>query len=571
MKRRLSLLGSLALSAAALSVSSPAFARAQITIVNVNAPGVGFNDPTPATPSGGNPGTTLGQQRLIAFQYAASLWEQVLDSNVEIRIQASFEPRTCTATTAVLGSAGPINVFRDFQGAEHPGTWYHIALANKLARTDLIPSDPASGTGDDIRARFNSDLGQPNCLAGSSWYYGLDAHHPPSTIDLVTVLLHEFGHGLGFSTVASGLTGALLAGYGDTYSRLLYDNTLRKSWPEMTDAERRFSALNSRRIAWTGAEVTAAVPRTLNVGTASLTVEAPSSIAGEFAVGTASFGPQLTADGISGVIVAARDAANSAGPSVNDGCSAILNAPEVTGRIALVDRGTCPFATKVYNAQLAGAVAVIVADNAPGNPPPGLGGADPRVSIPSVRITQGDGATLRAQLSAGVRARLGLNLALRAGADANGRALVNAPDPYQSGSSVSHWDPVALPNLLMEPAINDDLPHGLDLTTPQMRDIGWYPDGDLDGVADAVDQCKNTNLGQSTVAIQGCDSGVSNTLFQSGCTVSDLVGLCASGAGNHGGYASCVSNLGNELKSQGLISGAQKGALQSCAAQASAP
>ena len=33
---------------------------AQIVIVNINAPGVGFNDPTPRAPVGGNTGTTLG-------------------------------------------------------------------------------------------------------------------------------------------------------------------------------------------------------------------------------------------------------------------------------------------------------------------------------------------------------------------------------------------------------------------------------------------------------------------------------------------------------------------------------
>ena len=63
---------------------------AQIIIVNVNAPGVGFNDPTPAAPVDGNTGTTLGEQRLIAFQYAASLWAARLDSSVPIRIRAQF-------------------------------------------------------------------------------------------------------------------------------------------------------------------------------------------------------------------------------------------------------------------------------------------------------------------------------------------------------------------------------------------------------------------------------------------------------------------------------------------------
>src|ERR1043165_3859597 len=78
--------------------SDKVLAQATITIVNTNAPGVGFNDPPPAAPVGGNTGTTLGQQRLIAFQYAASVWGSKLKSNVEIKIQASFQPLTCTAT-----------------------------------------------------------------------------------------------------------------------------------------------------------------------------------------------------------------------------------------------------------------------------------------------------------------------------------------------------------------------------------------------------------------------------------------------------------------------------------------
>ena len=40
-------------------------AAATITILNTNAAGVGFNDPTAATPLGGNTGTTVGEQRLI--------------------------------------------------------------------------------------------------------------------------------------------------------------------------------------------------------------------------------------------------------------------------------------------------------------------------------------------------------------------------------------------------------------------------------------------------------------------------------------------------------------------------
>ena len=47
---------------------------AMITVVNLDGPNEGFNDPTPVAQVGGNPGTTLGEQRLIAFQYAADAW-----------------------------------------------------------------------------------------------------------------------------------------------------------------------------------------------------------------------------------------------------------------------------------------------------------------------------------------------------------------------------------------------------------------------------------------------------------------------------------------------------------------
>src|SRR3954469_21442281 len=103
-------LGLLALAGLLLAGSVPAFATANIVIVNTNASGVGFNDPTPAAPVGGNTGTTVGQQRLLAFQYAASIWGWILDSPVTVYIQSSFQPLTCTATSAVLGSAGAIQV-----------------------------------------------------------------------------------------------------------------------------------------------------------------------------------------------------------------------------------------------------------------------------------------------------------------------------------------------------------------------------------------------------------------------------------------------------------------------------
>ena len=85
--------------------SSAAFGSVTITIQNNDLPGVGFNDPTPVAPVGGNPGTTLGDQRLNAFQLAANIWGASLNSGPSIVVNATWGALSCEATSGVLGSA----------------------------------------------------------------------------------------------------------------------------------------------------------------------------------------------------------------------------------------------------------------------------------------------------------------------------------------------------------------------------------------------------------------------------------------------------------------------------------
>jgi hypothetical protein len=547
---------------AALAAPTSAFAAADIFIVNADGANEGFNDPTVVPPVGGNPGTTLGQQRLNAFQFAADIWGSILESDVPVYILASFDPLPCSATGGTLGAAGALQVWANTPGVEIPNLWYHVALANKLAGEDLAP-DPE---GEDLIAFFNTDLDNPVCLGARGWYYGLDNNHG-TNIDLVTVLLHEFGHGLGFANFASEVSGTLLAGRADIFTFYTRDNTTGKYWSQMTNAERVASAINTNQVIWDGINVTAAVPSVLGLGTPLLTVNSPSGM-GPYRIGAAAFGPVLTSPGATGELVLALDASNVDGPSTTDGCSPLTNAAAVAGNIALLDRGTCGFTQKVLNAQNAGAIAVVVADNAPGSPPAGLGGADPAVTIPSARVSLADGNALKAALAGTVNVTLGINPTVRAGADPNGKALLYAPNPVASGSSISHFDTLAFPNLLMEPAISADLPHGVDLTLQQMTDIGWFSDGD--GVPDGLDSCIGSDT-NANVVIDGCDSGVANTVFANGCRISDSIEACAENAGNHGAFVSCVSHYTNDLKKAGTITGAQKGAIQGCAGGASIP
>jgi hypothetical protein len=62
-----------------------------------------------------------------------------------------------------------------------------------------------------------------------------------------------------------------------------------------------------------------------------------------------------------------------------------------------------------------------------------------------------------------------------AGADDNGWPMLYAPNPYQSGSSVSHFDVSMTPDALMEPAINPGLTDDTDMTLTALQDIGWAP------------------------------------------------------------------------------------------------
>lgn len=442
-------------------LSSSAFGAATIVIQNGDAAGVGFNDPTAVATVGGNTGTTLGQQRLNAFQFAANIWGATLNSSSTITVRATWEPLTCTANSAVLGSAGSANIWRDFTGATFPSTWYSSALANALTGVDL---DAATH---EIRARFNINLGNTDCLNGSPFYLGLDNNHG-SGVDLVSVLLHEFSHGLGFQTFTTASTGVKNSGFDSIYDRFLFDNTTGKTWSDigMTDAERQASAINAGHLTWNGPAVTSQTSNVL--ATPGLRVNSPAAIAGNYVVGTASFGPPLSSPGITAALAQTSPA---------DGCSALVNGTEISGRVALMDRGTCNFTVKVKNAQNAGAVGAVIANNVDAAVPPGMSGSDATITIPVVSITLADGNTIKAQLASGVNATLLLDHSAPGGADALGRALMYAPNPFEGGSSVSHWDTTAYPNQLMEPSISGDLTHSVvpvwDLTWSLFQDIGW--------------------------------------------------------------------------------------------------
>lgn len=104
-----------------------------------------------------------------------------------------------------------------------------------------------------------------------------------------------------------------------------------------------------------------------------------------YAAGGAGFGPALTTTGSTAVLAVGSPA---------DGCAAMAS---VTGKIAIVDRGTCDFVTKVKNAQNAGATGVIVVNHASGGDSVmTMGGTDSTITIPSVFVGITSGTSIKA-------------------------------------------------------------------------------------------------------------------------------------------------------------------------------
>lgn len=95
-------------------------------------------------------------------------------------------------------------------------------------------------------------------------------------------------------------------------------------------------------------------------------------------------------------------------------------------------------------------------------------------------------------------------------------------------------------------------------------------DTDGDGVPDDEDECDESQLSQ-TVVIGECESGVTNQLFEDGCTMADRIGECESQADSHGAVTSCVTQLTNEWAREGLLTSGDRGAIQRCAARADVP
>ncbi len=119
----------------------------------------------------------------------------------------------------------------------------------------------------------------------------------------------------------------------------------------------------------------------------ALFVNSPASLEGTYTnvgVAAADFGPAIEST-YTGDLVLADDGT----APVTDACeSPLVNAADISGNIALIDRGVCEFGVKVLEAEMAGAIAVIICNNVGGEPiTMGAGAVGANATIPSIMIT----------------------------------------------------------------------------------------------------------------------------------------------------------------------------------------
>ncbi|MEM6911696.1 MAG: PA domain-containing protein [Verrucomicrobiota bacterium] len=424
----------------------------------------GFNDTTAVSPVGGNTGTTLGQQRRLLMERAAAIWGGYLQSEVPIVIAARHLQLGGSNFSATLAFAGPEGFFEGFPNAPQEDVLYASPLADSLRGAD---NDPGQA---DLSVTINESVdSSPFVLGGAGYYYGLDNEAPAGQVDLLSTLLHEIGHGLGFLSGVDETDGTLLGGLPDSFTLRIYDEETDKAWPAMTNAERQASAINAPDLTFRGPATQQASLRQLKPEFGDVVVrqlDSTGAVVQTFAAQAGDFGWGLAPWGLTGALVLVDDGSGV----TSDACSApFANAEALLGRIALIDRGSCNFDDKVKRAQDAGALGVLIVNNA-GNDLVSMQGNNEEILIPSLFLGQADGDTLKSLLP-GALVRLE-QTGPRAGSTAE-QVRLYAPNPTQSGSSVSHWSLDAYPDLLMEPSIASSRLPDLDLTLPALRDIGW--------------------------------------------------------------------------------------------------
>ncbi|WP_449466676.1 PA domain-containing protein [Stenotrophomonas humi] len=539
---------------------SVANAQAKITLVNQDPLGEGLNSPKPAKPEGGNVGVTVGQQRLIAYQYAMDIWGALLSSDTEIRVGAAFFTGECKSDGPIaLGMAAPTSRVssQEFSPWGEAGYSYPVAFANALAKRDFTPQKTH------IITSFNAVIDDPSCtIIPGGWYYGLNGNVGNSRggSNFLNVIMHEIGHGLGLMGISQKFFGAVpWRPYKTPWDGLAWSNTYGISYNDFSEYDERLEValVASGETVWTGRR-TNATAALLADHRELLVLRAPVAAKHEFE--KMRFGGSDFAAFGSNQIVLLNDAAAPDADGSHSGCggesnqAAVANGKELSGKIALIDGGGCELGLKALNAQKSGAVAVIIANDESGLFQTLRGGAlATQVRIPVVGVSRSVGMTLRggaAVVTEGILPEADRFYGLHD----NKRMRLYMPSVYAGGSTFSHVDTDMSPNALMEPAETKTLRADItvDVALDMFEDLGWPT---------------NRN---GTAKIAGCDTTVPvyRDTFIPGANLIAHNNMCRDSAGgSRGKQLRCMNDQISSLHRQQLITSAEMMKARQCVAK----
>ena len=134
-----------------------------------------------------------------AVEYALTIWETHISSSIPIRIRATWQSLEST----IVGSAGPTVVALVPSPIGLNNTWYAVAQANAMVGVNILDTIEQDH---DINMRLNCNR--------EDWYFATDGNPPEDFVDMVTVVLHEIGHGLGFVGTMGANEDTELAAWG---------------------------------------------------------------------------------------------------------------------------------------------------------------------------------------------------------------------------------------------------------------------------------------------------------------------------------------------------------------------
>ncbi|HET8936783.1 MAG TPA: hypothetical protein VFN67_25240 [Polyangiales bacterium] len=533
----------------------PAASQARATF-KINESGAGFDDKKPVKPVGGNDGTTVGEQRKLAVAHAIELWGNVLDSSVPIVVDVTFADLGCGQNGVVLGQAGATGFVDGIEAPDaDPNLFYPNALANSLAGEDLDPAAP------DIQMHINSAPDDVCPSRTHGYYYGFDGKAGDAR-DLVDIVLHELGHGLGFVSTVDGETGELKfvddsgKPHLDAFSAQLVDRDSGRPWSQLTAAERAHSAVNPRGLVWAGKEARRVAGQVLSFNQPQVTFD-PIVAGWSGIISDTSFGQTPTAAGVTGALV------------LGQGCEIRRPADPTQPWIALFTR--CEPAVAVMAAVEAGAAGTLLDGDGRYETPPSPIEAAVNVTpltLPLIVLSPEDARNVQLALATRpTMATISADTTQRLGADPEGRPLMFSPNPLSVGSSVSHVDQSLRPNQLMEPTATPREKLDMSLTLAFLQDMGWPSrcgNGSVDPTEECDDGANNNNSEPGRCRSdcrkaycgdgvhddgEACDDGMDNSnVHQNACRKNCKHASC--GDGVHDDGEACDDGTKNDDKAR---------------------